>query len=152
MPPNKYNEYVSIQYICREVFIMKDEKQTFIQWVKAHKKELIIAGISVSSIICLIVGIKKREAILDLWKSLQEQLHSCSAVPLDNSNDKFCEAKIIEFPLKKDSVASIEVREHVRNLPDGWNASMGKILSAKEHGYQLEPGQTWVDTYKKMVL
>ncbi|MDD3185315.1 MAG: hypothetical protein ACOX1S_14975 [Anaerostipes sp.] len=43
----------------------------------------------------------------------------------------------------------IEVSEHLRNLPEGWNASAEKILSATEHGYQLNPGQTWVDTYTK---
>lgn len=43
----------------------------------------------------------------------------------------------------------IDVTEHIRNLPEGWHASEKKIASAAEHGYNLQPGQTWVENYKK---
>lgn len=44
---------------------MKEEKQGFIQWVKVHKKELIIAGISAAAIIGVIIGIKKERHCLN---------------------------------------------------------------------------------------
>ena len=43
----------------------------------------------------------------------------------------------------------IDVTEHIRNLPEGWHASEKKIASAAEHGYNLQPGQTWVENYTK---
>ena len=43
----------------------------------------------------------------------------------------------------------IDVTEHIRNLPEGWHASEKKIASAAEHGYNLQPGQTWVANHTK---
>ena len=42
-----------------------------------------------------------------------------------------------------------DVRSHLRNLPEGMNASMEKVRTALEHGYELQPGQTWVESYTK---
>lgn len=128
---------------------MKEEKQGFIQWVKVHKKELIIAGISAAAIIGVIIGIKKREALFELWQSLQNQMSENPSVTFQNKQENFCKTEIIAFPVKHSVPTPIEVSEHLRNLPEGWNASAEKILSATEHGYQLNPGQTWVDTYTK---
>ena len=44
---------------------------------------------------------------------------------------------------------SFEVTDHIRNLPEGWRATAGKIATAAEHGYELLPGQTWVERYTK---
>lgn len=41
-----------------------------------------------------------------------------------------------------------DVAEHLRNLPNGWKASAEKIATAAEHGYDLRPGQTWVEAYR----
>ena len=129
--------------------MMKEEKQVVVQWIKAHKKELKIAGISLAAIICLIVGIKKKEALVDLWKSLQKQVNDGSVGLLDKTQEVLHKTEIIDFPLKQNALTPIEVSKHVRNLPDGWKASEGKVSSAIAHGYQLKIGQTWVDTYNK---
>lgn len=44
---------------------------------------------------------------------------------------------------------SVKVTDHIRNLPEGWRASAGKIATAAEHGYELLSGQTWVERYMK---
>lgn len=41
-----------------------------------------------------------------------------------------------------------DVAEHLRNLPEGRKASPEKIAAAAEHGYDLLPGQTWVENYR----
>ncbi len=71
------------------------------------------------------------------------------SVTFQNKQENFCKTEIIAFPVKHSVPTPIEVSEHLRNLPEGWNASAEKMLSATEHGYQLNPGQTWVDTYTK---
>ncbi len=43
--------------------LMEKEKKTFVDWVKEHKKELIIAGVSIAAIIAVIVGIKNHKAL-----------------------------------------------------------------------------------------
>ena len=53
---------------------MEDEKNSFITWVKKNKKALIVAGISISALILVILGIKNKDAILKLWKELQESI------------------------------------------------------------------------------
>jgi hypothetical protein len=42
-----------------------------------------------------------------------------------------------------------DVSEHLRNLHIGWQASATKIATAAEHGIDLQPGQTWVDSFTK---
>ena len=128
---------------------MKEEKQGFIQWIKEHKKELIIAGISVAAIIGMIIGIKRKEELLELWQSLQKKMRENPSVAVQTAQETFDKTEIIAFPVKHSVPTSIEVSEHLRNLPEGWKASEEKILSATEHGYHLNPGQTWVDTYTK---
>ena len=56
----------------KEGFLMEDQKKWFISWVKAHKKELIIAGISIATIIGIIVAIQNKNKILELWESLRK--------------------------------------------------------------------------------
>ena len=34
------------------------EKHKFVDWIKAHKKQLLIAGISVTAMIGIIIGLK----------------------------------------------------------------------------------------------
>ena len=96
---------------------MKEEKQGFIQWVKVHKKELIIAGISAAAIIGVIIGIKKREALFELWQSLQNQMSENPSVTFQNKQENFCKTEIIAFPVKHSVPTPIEVSEHLRNLP-----------------------------------
>ena len=53
-------EYIKKPEIGSE---LEKKKGTFITWVKSHKKELIFAGISIASIIGIILGIKNKDSI-----------------------------------------------------------------------------------------
>ena len=46
-----------------------------------------------------------------------------------------------------EKTASHHASKHIRNLPEGHNASAEKIATAEEHGFSLGEGQTWVDDY-----
>lgn len=50
------------------------EKKDFIEWVKDNKKQILLAGISVSTLVMTIIGIKNKDAINALWKSTSEQI------------------------------------------------------------------------------
>lgn len=131
---------------------MEKEKKTFVDWVKEHKKELIIAGVSIAAIIAVIVGIKNHKALEEAQLSLRKLVEKTpEAIPTVNT------ASIAEVTPVKDIVEinivtadriPHDVAEHLRNLPNGWKASAEKIATAAEHGYDLRPGQTWVEAYR----
>ncbi len=52
-----------------------NEKHKFVNWVKDHKKQLLIAGISVTAVIGIIIGLKNKEAIKELWENLENSLY-----------------------------------------------------------------------------
>lgn len=51
-----------------------EDKKGFIAWIKAHKKQLILVGISITTVIAIVVGIKNKSEIIKLWKALQEKI------------------------------------------------------------------------------
>lgn len=127
---------------------MEKEEKTFVNWVKKHKKQLIIAGVSTAAIISIIVGIENQKALEEVWASLRKLIEKKPDVisVVDNT------VSITEVTPVKDIVTTgkipHDVAEHLRNLPEGWKASAEKIATAAEHGYDLLPGQTWVETYR----
>lgn len=50
------------------------EKKGFIVWVKEHKIQFLLVGVSVTTVIMTILGIKNKEAVSDLWESLKNRL------------------------------------------------------------------------------
>ncbi len=129
---------------------MKEQNQ-MIQWIKAHKKQLILAGIGIAAIIALVLGIKNKDTLKALWASLKGAVEPTAE---QISND--ATATVAEIPTEPTTLllsnapgVSQEVRRHIRNLPDGWQASDEKKAAALEMGIILQDGQTWVDTYTK---
>ena len=126
---------------------MEKEKKAFVNWVKKHKKELITAGVSVTIIITVILGIKNRKVLERKWASLKKLVEKN---PQDISEIKVAPISKIA-PIQDiviDRTVSIartphDVRGHIRNLPEGRKASADKIVR-----YNLKPGQTWVDSYR----
>lgn len=119
---------------------MEEQKNGFIQWVKANKKELIIAGVSISAIISIIVGIKNKDRIMALWESLIKSIEN-SPVKVQTSSREVVESithepaqvvevvsatEIIRFPSNDKTQVPFDVCDHIRNLPDGWHASAKK--------------------------
>ena len=49
-------------------------KKGFLTWVKAHKTQLILAGISIPTIIAIVLGLKNKDAIKALWNQLNEEI------------------------------------------------------------------------------
>jgi len=128
------------------------------QWVKDHKKELIIAGISIASITVILIGIKKKDSInavleklkkFDKNTSMKEKANLCEI--LDMSSDEVPQISDSLFDMENvvDCVkrAPHSVRGHVRNLTGGRNPSQKKLEEARELGIDLLLHQTWVDEY-----
>ena len=49
---------------------MEEKKNEIISWIKAYKKQLLLAGVSITAVIGVIIGLKNKEAIVNLWDFL----------------------------------------------------------------------------------
>jgi len=139
---------------------MKEEEKGFVYWVKAHKKELLIAGIGIGAGIAIILGIKNNDALLELCATLRRSFSNPS-LPVKKEADvvpasptsPVIEVEILPVIEGKETGRTIQypfdVSEHIRNLHPGWKASAEKIAEAEMLGITLLPGQTLVDAYTK---
>ena len=53
--------------------------------------------------------------------------------------------------VKPEAFRMVDVSQHVRNLPPGWNPSLEKVEEAARLGIQLTEGQTFVDPFVRRV-
>lgn len=125
---------------------MKEQSQ-IIQWIKAHKKQLILAGIGIAALIALVLGIENKDTLKSLWTSLNGTVEPTSEAITENVTQTVKESPTLL--LSNDSRVPLEVRRHIRTLPEGWKASPEKIASALKYNIILTERQTWVDSYIK---
>ena len=132
-----------------------EECKKLVQWIKDHKKQLIIAGISVGTLILIILRIKSRATINAVWDSLKGVVKNLTAKATENVASVITESTPTSVSEKESAVASnsetipYEVSRHIRNLPDGWHASLEKVEEALKNNIVLMDGQTWVKNYVK---
>lgn len=135
------------------------EQNKLLAWVKVHKKELIIIGVSSTAIIAIIFCYRNKKYLTTSWTTLQANI-----AKILESEPVVAEA-IIEAPetivdviepmklMVVDSSnidqISFEVSKHIRNLPKGWKPSSVKVETAAENGIHLLQNQTWVADYMK---
>ncbi len=142
---------------------MEEQKKGFLAWVKKPRKELIIAGISATALIGIIICLKNRDSIEALWKSLIgaiekspteapkisqttiEKIAQSSVTVTDVINP----TEIVVTNTTRTFQDPFEVSDHIRNLHEGWRASAKKITEAEVMGIILQPGQTLVDAHIK---
>lgn len=139
------------------------EKGTFIEWIRVHKTELIITGISIASLVGIIVVINNTEVLQKTWDSLRNLIKKESvseAIPqafeaiTENTtpiNDAMSATNLAHISLPREYTETFYVTNHIRNLHPGWKASPEKLATAAANGYELLPGQTWVVSYAKGV-
>ena len=135
---------------------------------------LIIAGISIGTLIAIVLGIKNREAIMEVWASLKKVV--------EKPTEKALRAPVMEKvakvapvisvapatdqvlgevkPLVEECAAEIgrqgyaapfDVSRHIRTLSEGRHASPEKVEAALKLNIVLQDGQTWVEGYTKGV-
>lgn len=139
-----------------------EEKKSFLLWVKENKKQLIIAGASVAAIVGIILGIKNRKSIAELWATLRKAIEKTPAQIPDINQFVKESSPIVTEVIETTPVPALivvdsttinqipyEVSKHIRNLHEGWHPTAEKIETASENGIRQFPGQTWVNTYTK---
>ncbi|MGI6063562.1 hypothetical protein [Blautia sp.] len=130
-----------------------NEKHKFVNWVKDHKKQLLIAGISVTAVIGIIIGLKNKEAIKELWENLENSLSKTTeklpeSITIVKTDPQVIE-EVIPVRLYTSPQETFDVSQHIRNLSGGRHHSIEKAAEAAALGIDLLPHQTLVDTYTK---
>ena len=130
-----------------------NEKHKFVNWVKDHKKQLLIAGISVTAVIGIIIGLKNKEAIKELWENLENSLSKTTeklpeSITIVMTDPQLIE-EVIPVRLYTSPQETFGVSQHIRNLSGGRHHSIEKAAEAAALGIDLLPHQTLVDTYTK---
>ncbi len=140
---------------------MEKEKKRIIKWIKEHKKELLIAGGSVISIIVAVLIVKNGDELEEVVEKLFENI-SCNKTKIIVEPNKIANSESLIESITNPKISCdmientqkipIDVDSHIRNLANGFHASPEKIATAAEYGYTLAPGQTWVEAYSKRDL
>lgn len=130
-----------------------NEKHKFVNWVKDHKKQLLIAGISVTAVIGIIIGLKNKEAIKELWENLENSLSKTTeklpeSITIVKTDPQLIE-EVIPVRLYTSPQETFGVSQHIRNLSGGRHHSIEKAAEAAALGIDLLPHQTLVDAYTK---
>ena len=130
---------------------MEENKKGFIAWVKAHKKQLFMAGISVQHI-GIIIGLKIRKpsrncgvpenSLSKTPENLPESITIVQTAP--PVIEEVIPVRVYTSPQEP-----FDVSQHIRNLSGGRHHSVEKAAEAAALGIDLLPHQTLVDTYTK---
>lgn len=123
-----------------------EEKMTILEKTKAHKGKIIIAGVTVLSLVGVVLIAKNWDAISAYVINHLKR----GAKTSDNLAYLITEATETAVTNNPSNVRVIDISRHIRNLPEGWNASPEKIDVAIKTGIKLNAHQTWVDNYSKM--
>ncbi len=135
---------------------MEEKMKEFKEWIKANKKKLVFAGISVTAFWGVVLGLKNREAILELWEVLQETIEDNNhKINMDKQVEKVSPTVIETIEITRNYTIPKEpfdVRRHIRVLPEGMHHSLEKAMEAAELGIDLSPNETLVNSYPKYVV
>lgn len=129
---------------------ISESKKGFLIWIKLHKKQLVLAGISITAIVGIILGIKNKKVLMKLQASLTKKIKEVSTDNLivDQSSISALETitPVEIYTLPKEP---FNVRRHIRTLPIGCYHSPEKAVEADALGIKLLPNQTLVNSYTK---
>lgn len=120
----------------------------FIAWVKEHKTQLLLTGISVTIILATALGLKNKEAITKLWNTLKKQIEKGALY----SSKWFEKANLEELETARSFVQQdyvnpsldLDYRNYCWNLLKRFDNAIGKIKWAgKEYGYPVHSSNGW---------
>ena len=132
-----------------ETVLIKEEEHKIFNWVKSHKTEIIVAGVSIAAITAFILGIKNKDEVLDFLKTVKS---GANTVPL--KTQALLDNNVVSETCKSPRIytapqSPYNVDLHIRNMSGGRHHSPEKAAEALKLGIELLPNQTIVDSYTK---
>ncbi len=125
-----------------------DEQKNFIAWIKEHKSQLILAGISVTAVLATVLGLKNKDAIAELWNTIKKSIEKGSLY----SAKWFEKASLEELEKARALVQQdynnpnldLDYRSNCWNLLNRFDNAIGKIKwDGKEYGYPVHSDGGW---------
>lgn len=124
------------------------EKKGFIVWVKEHKLQLLLAGVSITTLIMTILGFKNKDAINELWDSLKKQIEKGSLYSAKwfekASLGELQEAREIVQQDYRNPELDMDYRNECCKLLTKFDNVIGeRKWQGKEYGYPVHSGNGW---------
>lgn len=124
------------------------EKKRFLEWVQEHKVQLLLAGVSITSIIMTILGIKNKDAIKELWNLLKEKVEKgtlYSAKWFDKASlEELQAAREVVHQDYRNPQLDLDYRNECWSLLKRFDNAIGKIQwQGKEYGYPVHSEHGW---------
>lgn len=132
----------------QELEEIEDNKKGFIEWVKEHKNQLALIGVSGAALIAMVFGLKNKDSITKIWMSLKDEIEK--GKPL--SAKWYEKADLKELKDVRDSVQkaylnqnlSMETRSRMWDLLPKLDNAIGKRQWAgKEYGFPVKSEHGW---------
>ena len=106
-------------------------KKEFSAWIKEHKTQILLTGISVTAILTTALGLKNKDAITDVWNTLKQQIEKGSLY----SSKWFDKASLKELETARKYVQQdynnpdldLDYRSYCWNLLNKFDNAIGKI-------------------------
>lgn len=124
------------------------DRKGFIDWVKEHKTQLLLTGISVTAILATALGLKNKETITELWNTLKKQIEKgdlYSSKWFEKANLEELEAarRVVQQDYY-DPNLDLDYRNYCWNLLNRFDNAIGKIKwGGKEYGYPVHSSNGW---------
>ena len=132
------NKEKEIEEITEEA----DDRKDFIAWVEEHKTQILLAGISVTTIVLTALGLKNKDAITELWNTLKKQiekgaLYSSKWFEKANLEELETARRLVQQDYNNPNL-DLDYRNYCWNLLNRFDNAIGKMKWAgKEYGYPV---------------
>lgn len=62
----------------QELEKVSEDKNGIVTWIKAHKKQLVFIGISIPTLIAIVLGLKNKDTIKELFDNLKDEIEKAN--------------------------------------------------------------------------
>lgn len=127
--------------------ILEDKKGGVAQ-IKAHKFQLMLAGVGTATSIVMFLGVKNKEIVVERWELLKEEFKKGSPLSEKCFNNSSLEElrdtrKIVQRDYMNPKL-DIDYRDCCRNLLFKFDKDIGeKEWKGQEHGYPVHSKNGW---------
>ena len=124
------------------------DKKRFLVWIKEHKTQILLTGISVTAILATALGLKNKDAMIELWNTMKQQMEKGSLY----SSKWFEKANLEELETARKYIQQdynnpnldLDYRDYCWKLLNRFDNAIGKIKGAgKEYGYPVHSSNGW---------
>ena len=132
---------------------MKQRMRDFRQWVKAHKGFLVVAGISVTVLVALVLCARNKDEIDHILSLLEKAVKDvpdedvAGSVSIDLSD---VTQPVLEVYDSETHTVTQQIPLFIRKLPDNWHHSAAKAEEADRLGIHLAINETLVDPHQRI--